>query len=341
MDLKIGNVIRRLRAEHSVTQEELAAYLGISYQAVSKWETGATMPDIALLPGLAAFFGVRIDELFSVSHEDEMERIDNMLKRETMTDQNYAYAKRVLDRVLQENPKDMDAIKRYAKVYLEKTNTDLLAAGRMLEKAMEYNPLDEDVYFLYRAVRGGNEYKHHSDDDWFISVCEPYAGKYPQNRDLCCMLIEAMISRKYFDRAKELLEKVRFEGENRYMKEVLLGDIALAGGEERKARELWDSIPKDDRLGQQEAGERFNRINEYEKAVECFRNAYNAQSAPHKMDMVYSLAFLYKKLGRYAEAKQAWELILETLVSEYGMTEEDNGVKWARREIARLEALMR
>ena len=71
MDLKIGNVIRKLRAEHSVTQEELAAYLGISYQAVSKWETGATMPDIALLPRLAAFFGIRIDELFSVSHEDD------------------------------------------------------------------------------------------------------------------------------------------------------------------------------------------------------------------------------------------------------------------------------
>ena len=89
MDLNMGSVIKRLRTEHSVTQEELAAYLGISFQAVSKWETGTTMPDITLLPKLAAFFGVRIDELFSVNHEDELERIDNMLKREAMTDQNY------------------------------------------------------------------------------------------------------------------------------------------------------------------------------------------------------------------------------------------------------------
>ena len=57
--------------------------------------------------------------------------------------------------------------------------------------------------------------------------------------------------------------------------------------------------------------------------------------------MVYSLAFLYKKLGRYAEAKKAWELIAETLVTEYGMTEENNDVRWPRREIAQLEALMR
>ena len=340
MDLNMGSVIKRLRTEHSVTQEELAAYLGISFQAVGKWETGTTMPDITLLPKLAAFFGVRIDELFSVNHEDELERIDNMLKREAMTDQNYAYAKRVLERVLQENPKDTGAVKRYAKVYLAKTNTDLLAAGRMLEKAMEESPLDEEVYSLYRAVRGGGEYEQHSANDWFIRVCEPYARKYPQNRNLYRMLIEAMISKKYFDRAEELLNAVQFEGENRYMKEVLLGDIAQARGEAQKAKDIWNSIPEDDWLGQCEAGERFNRINEYEKAIECFNNAYKAQSAPRKLDMVYSLAFLYKKLGRYAEAKKAWEQIVETLITEYGMTEENNDVQWPRREIAQLEALM-
>ena len=155
------------------------------------------------------------------------------------------------------------------------------------------------------------------------------------------MLIEAMISKKYFSRADALLKEARFEGENRYMKEVLLGDIALGRGDEQKAKELWGSIPKGDWLGQCEAGERFNRLNEYEKAIEYFSNAYHAQqSAPHKMDMVYSLAFLYKKLRRYAEAKKAWELIAETLITEYGMTEEDNAVQWPRREIVRLEALM-
>lgn len=78
MNLDLGSAIKKLRMDRKITQEEVVRYLDISYQAVSKWETGTTLPDIALLPELAAFFGVRIDDLFSVNHEDELERIDHI-----------------------------------------------------------------------------------------------------------------------------------------------------------------------------------------------------------------------------------------------------------------------
>ena len=97
-----------------------------------------------------------------------------------------------------------------------------------------------------------------------------------------------------------------------------------------------ESIPQ----GQYEAGERFNRLNEYDRAIECFHCAYDAQKAPRKMDMMYSLAFLYKKLGRFGEAKKEWELIAKTLISDYGMDEEDNDITWAKDEIAQLERLL-
>ena len=61
--MNIGAKIRLLRKEKRVTQEELAEYLHISSQAVSKWETGACSPDIDMLPKLAIFFGTSLDHL--------------------------------------------------------------------------------------------------------------------------------------------------------------------------------------------------------------------------------------------------------------------------------------
>ena len=74
MTLKIGEKIKELRKAQDVTQEKLADYLNISYQAVSKWENGLALPDITLLPKLANFFGVSTDELLDLNaSENEVE----------------------------------------------------------------------------------------------------------------------------------------------------------------------------------------------------------------------------------------------------------------------------
>ncbi len=60
----IGQTIKQLRRARGVTQEELAGALNVTYQAVSKWENEMAQPDIMMMPALAAYFGVTIDELF-------------------------------------------------------------------------------------------------------------------------------------------------------------------------------------------------------------------------------------------------------------------------------------
>ena len=62
--MQIGEKIRTLRRAKKRTQEQLAEALRVSPQAVSKWETGASVPDIDMLPRLAAYFGTSMDELF-------------------------------------------------------------------------------------------------------------------------------------------------------------------------------------------------------------------------------------------------------------------------------------
>ena len=69
---KTGQLIRTLRTERQFTQSELAAQLGVTDQAVSKWERGLGCPDVALLPGLAHALGVPVEELLSGTlHERE------------------------------------------------------------------------------------------------------------------------------------------------------------------------------------------------------------------------------------------------------------------------------
>lgn len=60
---RIGQTIARLRREHNMTQMQLADEMGVSFQAVSNWERGQSMPDISKLPELATLFSTTIDEL--------------------------------------------------------------------------------------------------------------------------------------------------------------------------------------------------------------------------------------------------------------------------------------
>jgi transcriptional regulator with XRE-family HTH domain len=65
MDTNIGIVIRNLRKAKGISQESLAQAMGVSVQAVSKWETQCSYPDIVLIPQIAEYFGVSIDYLFT------------------------------------------------------------------------------------------------------------------------------------------------------------------------------------------------------------------------------------------------------------------------------------
>ncbi len=67
MPLSIGEKISLLRKERNITQTELAEYLFLAPQTVSRWEAGGGTPEITLLPRIAAFFSVSIDELFGVT----------------------------------------------------------------------------------------------------------------------------------------------------------------------------------------------------------------------------------------------------------------------------------
>ena len=62
---KIGKFIKDIRKQNNLTQAQLANKLGVTYQAVSKWENGKNIPDIAILKQISEMFDVNIDEIIS------------------------------------------------------------------------------------------------------------------------------------------------------------------------------------------------------------------------------------------------------------------------------------
>lgn len=78
MAMKIGEKIKVLRKGKNISQESLAKALGVTFQAVSKWETNATVPDVSLIPSIASFFGVSIDALFDYNVFENEQKIDSI-----------------------------------------------------------------------------------------------------------------------------------------------------------------------------------------------------------------------------------------------------------------------
>ena len=79
MNITLGENIKRLRRDRQLTQEQLAEALEVSFQAVSKWENKVTYPDIEVLPVIAGYFDVTVDELLGVDVERKEEEVKKIL----------------------------------------------------------------------------------------------------------------------------------------------------------------------------------------------------------------------------------------------------------------------
>lgn len=90
MQLNLGNKIRELRRRDGRTQDALAEVLGVTAQAVSRWESGGSYPDVEIIPAIANYFHISIDGLFGY-HDDREEKIKNILDRatEVLTQQGF------------------------------------------------------------------------------------------------------------------------------------------------------------------------------------------------------------------------------------------------------------
>lgn len=80
-EINLGRVLIENRHKRGITQDELAKYMGVTTAAISKWETGTTYPDILMLPRLATFFDITLDELMDYQPQMDQAEIQKWYRR--------------------------------------------------------------------------------------------------------------------------------------------------------------------------------------------------------------------------------------------------------------------
>jgi len=167
MNIKIGEIIKKLRKERDVTQEKLADYLGISYQAVSKWENGTALPDITLVVPLANFFGVSTDELFSLNEQITNEKIIEYLEKgkKLFSLGDMQSCIELMRKALEEYPRNYDFMLYLARAIqwkqLNDTNKDcdeiIKLCERILEDCTNNNTRHETMQVLCTAYKDAGQ----------------------------------------------------------------------------------------------------------------------------------------------------------------------------------------
>ena len=112
MTIYLGENIKRLRLQKELTQENLSEFLGVTSQSVSNWERGETYPDITMLPEIAGFFNVSVDELLGVNRaEDEAEIIKELETYDNLRDGRSKLE--IISKLKEKFPNDFRILLRY------------------------------------------------------------------------------------------------------------------------------------------------------------------------------------------------------------------------------------
>ena len=152
MTMKMGEKIKRLRKRKGISQEALADILGVSFQAVSKWETTSTMPDISLVPSIAAFFDVSIDELFDYNVLENERRAEEICRNAAaLRSSDPTRAEEILRDGLKQFPgnETMLTILLYTLLAMPERENDIINTSNMI---IEYTENDGVKYDVVRIL---------------------------------------------------------------------------------------------------------------------------------------------------------------------------------------------
>jgi transcriptional regulator with XRE-family HTH domain len=338
----IGTRIKNLRLTASMTQEQLAKALGVSAQAVSKWESGVNMPDILLLPELSVIFGVSIDELFDLTDEKRFERIDNMIwNTRHISEDEYKRQERYLTACRERKDLADRATLLLAQLYIRRSNDFRDLAKPLAREALVRMPGTKDAHnAIFDAETGAyqdwNCINHRELIDFYKDVCE----RHPDDIRNYFWLLDLLIAdcrtaeaRDYAERMKRVYHSYHYE---MYMGHICRAecDLPAAFGWWNKMLELYPG--KEQVL--HEMGSIHAKLGRYDEAVAYYKKAMPLRAYPCFTDCEDAIGQIYEIQGNIPGAIEMQRAMKEIVLQDW--TTEGENVDCIDREIGRLEAML-
>lgn len=338
--MEIGNQIKQLRIRRGITQDAMAQHLGVTPQAVSKWERGATTPDISLLPDISAYFGVTIDELFALSDVTRMDRIQNMIWDVRYLDPADVEKERqfLLEKARRE-PDNCQAYELLADMenHIAKEHRDF--AEEYAKEALKRNPESKNAHASLVEAMGGII------GDWYVSnhfmLIEHYRNfveKHPTVTRGYMWLMDHLLDAGRIEEAAEYCNRF-LEIDQTFRHLWYQGQVYWHRGEKEAAFSYWQQMEReypDDWMVYLKMGDIMARSGNYDTAKAYYRTAIAKQNAPVYCDCFESIAQVCELQGNNQEAIDVLHEELEIMKSDWDEISGETS-NYVRRNIARLE----
>lgn len=279
MSTTFGKNLKRLRISKNLTQEQTALALNVSPKSVSRWECGATMPDVMLLPEIAKLYCVTVDDLYkekSIAYDNYAQRLMSVYEQSGRKE-DFWNAENEFAKLLKEDKCTMKDLCHYAILYqffmqdCKKKSLELFNRG--LKMGVEN---DEDTYHWIERQKMCMLSSIGEDEE----NIKEYTEKFDKNSDDVYNFINLLVAHFFAGNNEKALE-IFTEAEKKFKDSAILyifgGDI-------------------------------YKRLKMYDNAIECWDKSIEIDVS--FTAALWSKANCFEELHEYEKACEIWEEII-------------------------------
>lgn len=319
----IGNKIKELRYSKGMSQKDIAEKLGITSQAVSKWENDSSLPEMTMLPDIAALFGIQIDDLFEYSTEKRYESIIKKLQYgRAMSNTEFENEEAFLLREMEAKPDNYDAISLLGDLYGHRAEYMNQKCAYYAKQAVALKPNQKgDIGNISRASHGKlsdwNASNHHELIEYWYRLLKTA----PENTRAYFFLLDDLIDDGRFAEAKAVLKQSYQKNQDElndfyeiFIREKETSFDAVKAEYEalvKKSEDRWRILFS--------IANTFSFHEHYEEAIVLWQKTFDCMPKPRYTDPFEAMAQCCIRMGDSTRAVEYYKKELELLDGDWGL----------------------